>query len=384
MHGVVTATLTHRLGWRMMPVALLAWVSAPGAARADGAAGDVATTIDLTAARAVIAADATCVPPALRPGLSREGGETGRLELQLGLVEGAPLLCAHLRRPPPWVDDDDDDGPPPPLGVVGCWRVDPSRRRLAPVPPRLLPGQPVAAELVGGCSHGLCLPPDYAVPADAAPMVVIDPDGNRAAVLVLHHLNTALDGFVFARRSRTLTGRFRVAADDVIMRSQLVGGVLTMQRCKAAPHCVLHGVRVDGASPGHPSLDQDATLLTVAARSGRSNVHLGAFSVIDDDELLLADAGWANVARVVPSTGAIEQVRRGRPSRCVRQAMDGRFSPCAARLVLPYVDAQAVATPTGYLARLSAPRAGDLVVLDRRLRERARWSAFCPATAVRP
>ena len=321
----------------------------------------------LARAEPIIPAGATCVPKALRPTIGREGHEQGQLELQLGLVDGTPTLCAHVKRRQDW---DEDATPQLPVGTAGCWQVDVARKRLTPIASRLLPGLPVHTDLVEGCTQGLCIPKGTPFPADARPMVAINDAGDLAAILVFHDMSQSITGYVFDPATKKLLRTFAVEAEDLITRVVFVGDRLAVQHCKAAAHCSFR-VFSTAAAPTEPfSLSVKGSDFT--------NGHLGMLSVLEPGVVGFTNIGWSAFGRFDSKTSTVANVRNMRSSACARKTMDAPREPaCARKEVDPFADAYVIAIGKTFLARLSAPRSGDLVTLGAKLDERSRFNAYC-------
>ncbi len=321
----------------------------------------------LAAAEPVIPEGATCIPKALRPTIGRESYEQGPLDLQLALVDGAPTLCAHVKRRQDW---EDASTPQLPVGIAGCWQVDAARKRLTPIASRLLPGLPVHTDLVNGCAQGLCIPKGTTLPDDARPMIAINDAGDLAAILVFHDMSQTIDGYLFDPTTKKPLRTFVVEAEDLITRVVFVGDRIVAQRCKAAAHC---GFRVFSTAANPP----ESFSLTVKNKDF-TNGHLGMLAVLEPGVVGFADAGWAAFGRFDAKTSTITTVRDKRPSACARKTMDAMQVPaCARKEVDPFADAYVIATGKTFLARLSAPRSGDLVTLGANLAERSRFNAYC-------
>ena len=324
-------------------------------------------TSRLAGSEPIIPDGATCVPKSLRPTIGRESHEQGPLELQLALVDGAPTLCAHVKRRQPW---EDASTPQLPVGIAGCWHVDAARKRMTPIPSRLLPGLPVHADLVDGCVRGFCLPKGTTLPDDARPMIAINDTSDLAAILVVHDMSQSIAGYLFDATTSKPVRTFAIDAGDMIARIVFVGDRLVIQHCKAAPHCSFQvfSTADTGAEPDS---------LTVTGQDF-TNGHLGMLGVLERGVVGFADAGWSAFGRFDMKTRTVTTVRNKRPSACTRKTMDApRVPACARKEVDPFVDAHVITTGKTFLARLSAPRSGDLVMLDAKLVERSRFSAYC-------
>lgn len=322
----------------------------------------------LARAEPIIPAGATCIPKALRPTIGRESHEQGPLELQLGLVDGTPTLCAHVKRRQDW---DEDPTPQRPVGIAGCWQVDAARKRLVSIASRLLPGLPVHTDLVDGCTQGLCIPKGTILPADARPMVAINDVGDLAAILVFHDMSQSINGYLFDPATKKLLRTFVVEAEDLITRVVFVGDRLAVQHCKAASHCSFRVFSTAAAAAAEPFS------LTVKG-SDFTNGHLGMLSVLEPGVVGFTDIGWSAFGRFDAKTSTVANVRNKRPSACARKTMDAmRVPACARQEVDPFADAYVISTGKTFLARLSAPRSGDLVTLGAKLDERSRFNAYC-------
>lgn len=321
----------------------------------------------LATAEPVIPEGATCIPKSLRPTIGRESYEQGPLELQLALVDGAPTLCAHVKRRQAWEDASTAQLP---VGIAGCWQVDAARKRLTPISSRLLPGLPVHTDLVNGCAHGMCLPPGTTLPDDARPMIAINDAGDLAAILVFHDTSQTIDGYLFDAATKKPRRTFVVEAEDLITRVVFVGDRIVAQHCKAAPHCNFRAFSTTAAKA-------EPLSLTVTGKDF-TNGHLGMLAVLAPGVVGFADAGWAAFGRFDAKTSTVTTVRDKRPSACARKTMDAmRVPACARKEVDPFADAYVIATGKTFLARLSAPRSGDLVTLGANLAERSRFNAYC-------
>jgi hypothetical protein len=321
----------------------------------------------LAGAEPVIPEGATCIPKALRPTIGRESHEQGQLELQLALVDGTPTMCAHVKRRQDW---EDGKAPQLPVGTAGCWQVDAARKRLTPIASRLLPGLPVHTDLVDGCTQGLCIPKGTALPADARPMVAINDAGDLAAILVFHDMSQSITGYLFDPATKQPLRTFVIDAEDVITRVVFTGDRIAVQHCKAAPHCN-YRVFSTAAVPPEP------ISLTVKGQDF-TNGHLGMLGILEPGVVGFSDVGWSAFGRFATKTGTVTTVRNKRPSACARKTMDAMNVPaCARKEVDPFADAYVIATGKTFLARLSAPRSGDLVTLGAKLDERSRFNAYC-------
>jgi hypothetical protein len=315
----------------------------------------------------VIPVGATCIPRSLRPTVGLENHEQGQLELQLGLADGTPTLCAHFKRLQDW---EESTAPPQPVGTAACWQVDATKQRLAPIAPRLLPGLPVHTELVNGCAQGFCLPKATPLPTDARPMIALNDTSGLAAILILHSMSQSMNGYVFDPSTKKLLRTFVVNAEDVITRVVFLGDRIVAQHCKAAAHCNFRVFATIAPTP-------EPISLTVKGKSF-TNGHLGMLTVLEPGSLGFADVGWFAFGRFDAKTNTVTTVRNKKPSKCARQAIDDmQVGACARKQVDPFADAYVIATGKTFLARLSAPRSGDLVTLGPSLDERSRFNAYC-------
>ncbi|MFN0246860.1 MAG: hypothetical protein ACKV2T_08115 [Kofleriaceae bacterium] len=321
----------------------------------------------VTAAESIIPEGATCIPKKLRPTVGRESYEKGPLELQLALVQGTPTLCAHVKRRQDW---DDASTPQLPVGTAGCWQINATRKRLSPVASLLLPGLPVHTDLVNGCAQGLCIPTGTTLPDDARPMIAINDTGDLAAILVFHDMSQSIAGYLFDPTTKTLLRTFVVDAQDLITRVVFIGDRIVAQHCKAAAHCSFRVFST--AAPASEPLS-----LTVKGKDF-TNGHLGMLGILEPGVVGFADVGWSTFGRFDAKTTSVTIVRNKRPSACARKTMDAtRVPACARKEVDPFADAYVIATGKTFLARLSAPRSGDIVTLDANLVERSRFNAYC-------
>ncbi len=315
----------------------------------------------------IIPVGATCIPRSLRPTVGRENHEQGQLELQLGIVDAKPMICAHIKRRDMW---EDESTPQLPIGIAGCWHVDVARKRLTPAASRLLPGLPVHAELVDGCTQGFCLPKGTTLPKDARPMLAINDTGDLTAILVLHDTQQSINGYVFDPTTKKPLRTFVIDAEDFITRMIFLGDRIVAQHCKAAAHCNFRVFAMTSPAPEPLSLTVKGKAFT--------NGHLGMLTVLAPGSLGFADVGWFAFGRFDAKTSTVTTVRNKKPSKCARQAIDDvQVGVCARNQVDPFADAYMIATGKTFLARLSAPRSGDLVTLGPTLDERSRFNAYC-------
>jgi hypothetical protein len=312
------------------------------------AAADPATELpDMTAAHAVIAPTATCVPRALK----------GTVALEVGDVEGTATLCAI------------GSGDKQPIGTLACWTIDRAKKVLVPVAPRLLPGQVVEAKLVNGCTHGLCLPKSAVTPKDGKVEIGIADTGNTATIFAeatTKNSDQDWDAYVFDRTTKKLV-RSQKLATGMTTKKLLSGDRLVTVQVPAGPAA---SVAVISTVTGDMDKDNVAT---------GADVYMGNVWLVAPGELVVADAGFHEVKRLALA-GKSRTLKKTKPSACLKKLQDdpGGDHKCSVdKEVSPWEHGALVATKTGYLAALGGTRDGEIVALTEKLVETKLFSAYC-------
>jgi len=311
-------------------------VAAPPVASPDPDADPMLAIDQPAAVHAMVPEGAPCLPRAL-PLDTRAA--RGGLELQLGTVDGAPLLCAIAGRDPP-------------LGTVACWAVDVRRKTLAYRPPQLLPGELVSVKLAAGCTHGLCVPDNPPLHGDGVEIGVND-TGTLAMILEDQAASGELQVFLFDRTHRklqravTLTG-----GGGSRIHTLFVGRQLVIVRALAGPMALPMIVPLDGNA-------HDSTIKVGRRRRRLAEIDLSGsrISLLRPGHVALIERGGASALDLDVAAEAGVELGARRP----------RYNP----------NAPLIATPTGYLAIEQAAATADLVAFDKRFRVVSRFSARC-------
>ena len=275
---------------------------------------------DLDARRAVIAADATCIPRTLQK----------QVDLQLGLVEKQPVLCANGR-------DTELKGP------IACWRI--AGKKLVPVPPTLLPGLAVDANLSVGCANGLCIPQGEVL-ADRT-LISVDARGAQAALIQVNDAADHLVMFIFDRATRAF--QKKVAVDAGVPKLVWTGDQLATPACGRT--CTL-------------------TIRDLAKTSAQKPATLdfaqGTITQLQPGVLALGDAAWMSFDKLDVATGKVVHLRKKKPPK--------KLDPAK---VAALAGARVVASGGGYYVALRGPRDGHIAAFDAQLNEKASFDAFC-------
>ncbi len=293
-------------------------------------------------------AGAPCLPKALFP-------KEAAPQLDLGLVAGAPVLCAHA---------DSDKG-----GLTGCWGVDPKTGALTIAPSSALPGHSVRGKVdAKGCLEGYCLLPKAA--ADEVLLRATSTDGAHEVVLreaALHVFDTKTK-----KQLRRIELSAEGAPDDTNVGNEpfellYVGNAIYVAGSDAGPYQAVWSFKDDGKRTG--------LIKRAGADAGGFSIFAGAVNVLDDQHIVLADAGMQHLLVVTAADGVRTMTTRPvKPGTCKPGDLEylGETSEVskACRRVLdksfvPFVDLDPVLLPSGdYFAALGGKHRGSVAILD--------------------
>lgn len=292
---------------------------------------------------AVAAADAPCLPKAHK-------GETR----QLGLVEGAPVLCTV-------VAGEAQSG----SRVSACWDVDLKTGSLATRAPAQLPGHGMSVALdAKGCYDGYCL----GKPEEGEIIVSPSTDGRH---LVIHANLTAR---VFDVKTKKLVNSFgfrpeKGKDDDAVSNAVVdvlyVGDTIYAVGSDAGPYIGVWAFKDDGTPRG------------LIKEGGDSfSVYTGTWSVIDDGRVAFSDEGMRRLLILSSKDGKRKLLkRRVKVAPCKEGDISAYLGestdvPAACKkhiekVFAPYLGATIAAMPGGDLLFALADKSGsELAVLD--------------------
>ncbi len=309
----------------------------------------LASVLVSTAVSSSAFAGAPCLPKAW---FSKESAP----RLDLGLVAGAPVLCAHA---------DYEHA-----GLLGCFGVDPKTGALSDAPASALPGHSVRGKVdAKGCLEGYCPAPKAA--ADELLLYATSTDGAHAVILrdsVLH---------VFDAKTKKQTKAIALFDDKAPGDTNVgnepyellyVGNAIYVAGTDAGPYQALWSYKDDGKRTGLVKDD--------GADPGGFSVFAGGANVLDDKHVALASAGLQELLVITSSDGVRAVTARAvKPGACKPDELaylgEGSDVSKACKKVLarsyqPFVDLDLVALPAGggYLAALGGKLRGSVAILD--------------------
>lgn len=303
------------------------------------------------AALAIVPAGSTCLPPVL------EAKNAPRLEL--AGVGADAILCA--------IDTDPDRL----LGPIGCWKVD-----LAQIDPKTnsptlvyqdpapLPGHAFDVKVDGICARGFCLP-DTADMGDGTAHMSWSLDGKQVALLVGGTVH------IYDAAAKTHLSSFNVKGDKGVTTTPVAvyfaNGALFVEGRDDSSDAIW-GFKADGTPLG-PIMplggDSKAPLSIVK----------GAFSVLDQSQVALADHGMETLTTYEVATGKrTKSVRKIGKLTCKQHEIDSYWKggdkvTDACRTALeessaPLIGATAVMGTSSLLVVMRGSRLGELAVMD--------------------
>ncbi len=308
-------------------------------------------------------AGAPCLPRALFP----KGADVPKLDL--GLVAGAPVLCAY-------------DEPKP--GVIGCWGVDSTTGALSVVSTTALPGHGLLGAVdAKGCIDGYCLLPKpdvgqvlrHATSTDGAHEVVLR-DG------ALH---------VFDAKTKKAVKRIELSDNGAPEDGSLMAPPSEL-------FYVGNTIYVRGSDLFYEplwSFQDDGKRTALIKREPADalgfSVFGGGVNVLDDKRVVLADAGLQHLLVVAAADGARAMTTRPvKPGPCKPQDLallaDAPETGKGCRKILnrsfmPFVGLDPILLPSGdYFAALGGKNRGSVAILDgKQLTEKKRIKLkVCP------
>lgn len=308
----------------------------------------LASVVLSTAVSSSAFAGAPCLPKAWFPKESPP-------QLDLGLVAGAPVLCAHA---------DYEHA-----GLLGCFAVDPKTGALSDAPATALPGHSLRGKVdAKGCLEGYCAAPKAS--ADELLLYATSTDGAHAVIL--------RDGILYVfdaktkKQVRAIALRDDKAPDDTNVGNDpyellYVGNAIYVAGTDAGPYQAVWAYKDDGKRTGLVKDD--------GADAGGFSVFAGGVNVLDDKHVALASAGLQELLVVTGSDGVRALTARAvKPGACKPEELEylgeGSDVSKACKKVLaksyqPFAGLDPVALPAGgYLAALGGKLRGSLAILD--------------------
>lgn len=275
--------------------------------------------------------------------------------LDLGLVDGAPVLCAPA---------EGESG-----GMVGCWSVNPKTGALSASTATALPGHSQRRKSdAKGCVDGYC--PSGTPSADTVSLFTVSTDGKHAVLLDQASL------FVFDTATKKVTKTIPLYEEKAPGNTNVgnapidityIGNRIFVAGSDAGPYIAVwvyldNGTRVGSVGSSDPD-------------SGGRNVYEGAANALDGTRMLVAGAGWQHVTIIDAATGKTTEVTRAVKTKpCKPEELElleesgGASKACRKvidKVLGPYIGLDPVALPDGtLLAAMAGTYRGTLMLLD--------------------
>lgn len=285
-------------------------------------------------------ADAPCVPKA----------DGAVVTPDLGIVAGAPVVCAK----------------------GACWDVDAKTGALRPRPGMTVPpGHAIDAKLDdAGCTGGYCtgVKPDPDEDSGEA-LVMTSTDGAHVGVIPTGQHVMPL--YIFDAATKKLVRSILLADDkapantsitNAVQDAYYLGDTVYVVGTDAGPYTAVWAFGDDGTRLG-----------LIGGGDEGFSIYAGSIDISDDSHVALADNWMEHVLVVSAKDRSTTTITRAvKPGPCKPHDFDPdadhHGKACARKLAKdyePYAGAKLVSLPDGsFLAASSAPRAGELVVLD--------------------
>lgn len=282
--------------------------------------------------------------------------------IDLGLVRGAPVLCAHGNY---------ETG-----GLIGCWSIDVAAGKMSKVASTPPPGHSVRSTTdANGCVEGYCADPKPEAGENV--LWAKNTTGDRVAFVHSYTLH------VFDASSKAQLGTVPLSEENAPGNTNVgnepiellyVGRTIFVLGSDAGPYAAVWAFGDDGTRKGFIA---DAPQQAPAEEAYGFSVYLGSANVRDEGHVAVANAGVRRMIVVDAATDARQIIdRQVSTDPCNSDEiaaldtgeLDLVSDACRATLKKdfePYFDLDPVLLPTGeLLAALSGEGRGSLAVLD--------------------
>lgn len=301
----------------------------------------------LTAAHAIIAEGASCLPPALK--------ENTAPRLELGAIGADAVVCAF---------DQDETRL---LGPVACWKIDLASGGLTYVPATPIPGRGISVLVDDRCARGYCLPKDAKAPASKIARMAWSGDGSKVAVLVGDDLH------IYDAASKAHESSFSIRGDKGVTNDPTavhwVDGTIFVEGADSGPYSAVWAFKADGTPVGG--------IEAIGSKDGKPlSTFGGSFSLLDKTRVAVSEEGMSSMTIYDATNGQRSKlVRKLTKPPCKNAEVDAYWkdendkigAKCKDALTKSFAHLQgatAVAGSKNFLVMLRGPRLGELAVMD--------------------
>jgi hypothetical protein len=312
----------------------------------------------LAAAHEIVPDGSACLPAALKP-----GGEASPV-LELGTVDGAPMLCAF------------DTDTSRLLGPIACWSLDLQSGALAYKAPQPLPGRGFAVRLDDRCARGYCLPEDVALPTPPVVHIAWSHGADKVAVAIP---GSEPEIHVFGAGDKAHQGVIKPKSAELAEKALptdlagvlFVGDVIAAVGSPGDAGAAVFLYKTDGTAVG--PIERLGGKL-----KGPVDVANGGVSVFGDSQVAASEGAMSTLTTIEVTTGKrAKLVRKPPKTSCKSKELDALLAGNGGNLKIkdkcqadfnksyaPLVGAPLVQGRKNHLALLRGERYGELAVLD--------------------